>query len=152
MTKRWGNPTWLFLHTFSTHIEPTFYEEHKKDICQLFASLFNCLPCPECTKHASIHAKTLTPHNLPTKAQFQQFFFNMHNSVNRRLKKQEFSDYSQYKRANFNLICKYFYDEMLRPTGGISFLDASCRRVLVHKIMNFMKDNYSRFSHNNVCI
>lgn len=150
MTKRWGPPTWLFLHTFSTHIEPSFYESHKSEICTLIASLFNCLPCPECTKHASIHAKSLTPRNVPTKEQFQQFLFDMHNSVNRRLKKPEFSDYSQYKRANFNAICKYFYDEMLRPTGGIAFLDASCRRVLVHKIMKFMNENYSHFSHTNV--
>jgi len=152
MTKRWGPPTWLFLHTFSTHIEPTFYEQNRAEILSLITSLFNCLPCPECTKHASIHAKSLTPHKVQTKEQFQKFLFDMHNSVNRRLHKSEFTHYSQYRRANLNLICKYFYDEMLRPTGGVAFLDASCRRTLIYKFIKFMNEHYSQFSPLNVSL
>jgi hypothetical protein len=146
MTKRWGPPAWIFIHTFSTHINPIFYEKYRNEICDLIREFFNCLPCPECTKHASHHCRNLTGDKVKTKEDFVKFFVDMHNIVNKRLRKSEFNDIQMYKRANFYKICNVFYNEMLKPTGSISFLDSSKRRVVIYKFMHFMKIHYSQFS------
>ena len=106
----WGNATWYLIHTLCNKLVPS----NEIIIRQLFNHLTTIttnLPCPDCSHHSSLfinHYKN----NIPkTNDQLNIYFWNMHNWVNKRLRKSEFSviDYkAKYDLANTNNIINYY--------------------------------------------
>lgn len=148
MTKEWGQPIWFFFHTLAEKITNDGYSLLKNDICNIISSICNCLPCPDCTKHAKQYTKyTLNPKILNTKEKLQMYLFKFHNDVNKRLHKSEFKDYDKYKSANMRLIYQYFkgtYFKYNDPTRG--FVQTMVRERIIQRTDKFFIENHKYFN------
>lgn len=102
---KWGEITWIFLHTLSVKIAKEHYFKVKHDLFKHIKQLCYCLPCPMCASHASQYVSKL---NAPdTKDGFIKFLVDFHNSVNIRIKKPFFSIEQTCKYKNVNLVLAF---------------------------------------------
>jgi len=125
--KEWGNATWYLFHTLSYKIKDEYFDELKDDFLNMCTRICANLPCPDCSEHASAIMKNVNRANIKTKKDLQMFFFDFHNSVNRRVKKQVFDEASLSMYRNsitknivFNYIStlsKKYYNSRLISSG-----------------------------------
>jgi hypothetical protein len=107
---KWGEITWIFLHTLSYKVHPEHYKHVKLVLWDHVKQLCSNLPCPECASHAIQYLKKL---NVPdTKEQFIQVLFDFHNAVNRKLGKpmflsQEIKKYGTVDLGKAFYACKH---------------------------------------------
>ena len=52
MSKRWGTPTWYFLHTLVEKIDEHYYNVISNSVTNILVDLLKNLPCPYCKDHA----------------------------------------------------------------------------------------------------
>ena len=79
----WGPGLWKYLHALP---------EHSESISSLKATLLNLdLPCPDCRAHYQNYITDHPVDSIKTRKIGQKWIFNLHNSVNRRLGKPEYS-------------------------------------------------------------
>ncbi|PJF17201.1 Sulfhydryl oxidase [Paramicrosporidium saccamoebae] len=81
-----GNATWRLLHTLAARYpdEPTDVDKTRMD--QFMGLISHLYPCPKCARHM----RQMLIDN-PPKAEFSQYVCTIHNIVNKRLGKPEFS-------------------------------------------------------------
>lgn len=147
MSKTWGTPTWIFFHTFAEHINPEFYIHNRDKIKSFILSICNNLPCPECTKHATQYNKfNLTNTNIENKEKLKQYFFNFHNSVNKRKHKPNFTNYNQYKNYKLDAAYVNFKNAYLRNNVlSRSFCATLHRRNIINNLERFLIANKNHF-------
>lgn len=89
MTTVWGPSVWMFLHTMSFNypIEPS--EEEKTDYRNFVLSLQKVLPCKYCRMNLVKNFKDLplTMDSMKNRESFSRYIYNLHELVNRMLKK-----------------------------------------------------------------
>lgn len=79
----WGPGLWKYLHALP---------EHSESISSLRATLSNLdLPCPDCRAHYKNYITSHSIDNIKTRKIGQRWIFDLHNSVNKRLGKPEYS-------------------------------------------------------------
>jgi len=78
---RWSNPTWIFFHTFAAKINTTFFEQNRAQCLQILKMICGCLPCPDCTIHATRFMSRVEK-NVKTKDDLIDMLFAFHNKVN----------------------------------------------------------------------
>jgi hypothetical protein len=89
ITKIWGPPGWIFLHsiTFGYPVNPT--EEQKKQYYDFFVSIGNILPCRFCREsYQKFIAKgetALTEEALENRESLTKWFYRIHEAVNKKL-------------------------------------------------------------------
>jgi len=79
---RWATPTWIFFHTFAAKINTTFFEQNRAQCLQIIKMICECLPCPDCTIHATRFMKRVNTNNVKTKNDLIDMLFAFHNEVN----------------------------------------------------------------------
>lgn len=85
MSKYWGPPCWIFMHSLATRIKPEEFEGMKENLWQLINEICNNLPCPDCRQHATTAMKNTNKKLiLSSRVNFETFLFDFHNAVNRR--------------------------------------------------------------------
>jgi len=85
---KWGEITWIFLHTLSVKIHPEQYQHIKNDLLQQIKILCSSLPCPDCALHASQYMLNIKVQR--TKQDFCKMLVDFHNEVNHKLAKPQF--------------------------------------------------------------
>ena len=89
LTTVWGPPFWHTLHTISFNypVKPTLKE--KKHYRNYILSLQNVLPCGACRKNLKTNLKhlPLTMKHMESRDTFSRYIYNLHELVNRMLKK-----------------------------------------------------------------
>jgi hypothetical protein len=89
LTKVWGPTQWHMLHTISFNypINPTC--EQKKQYRDYVLSLQHVLPCGACRKNLAMNLKQLplTMDELKNRDSFSRYIYNLHELVNKMLKK-----------------------------------------------------------------
>lgn len=146
MTKKWGPPTWIFIHSFLELISDECYNNNKNKIVDLLKNILSSLPCADCANHAKLYLK----HNryyinmFPTKKHLQNYFYIFHNAVNERLKKPTFTDFNKYKYAKLSLIFRNFQSNFT-STHGTDFSNNMNRKLLLTEIRNFINSNNNCF-------
>ena len=89
LTTVWGPPFWHSLHTISFNypVKPT--TEEKKYYRNYILSLQNILPCGACRKNLKTNLKhlPLTIKHMESRDTFSRYIYNLHELVNRMLKK-----------------------------------------------------------------
>jgi hypothetical protein len=89
LTTVWGPPFWYSLHTISFNypVKPTLKE--KKQYRNYILSLQNVLPCGACRKNLKTNLKhlPLTMNHMESRDSFSRYIYNLHELVNRMLKK-----------------------------------------------------------------
>lgn len=101
---RWGQITWIFLHTLSMKITPEQYPTLKDSLFSLFLMMCKALPCPECSEHAMHYMKKKTAPE--TIEQFRLFLWEFHNVVNTNTKKQKLPQevLQKYNQTNLSMV------------------------------------------------
>jgi len=101
---RWGQITWIFLHTLSMKITPEQYPTLKDSLFSLFVMMCKALPCPECSDHAMHYMKKKTAPE--TIEQFRLFLWEFHNVVNTNTKKQKMPQevLQKYNQTNLSMV------------------------------------------------
>ena len=94
--KEWGNATWYLFHTLAFKMKDEYFEELKDDFITICANICANLPCPECSDHASQIMFKVKRDKIKTKKDLQLFFFDFHNSVNRKTNKRIFNESEMY--------------------------------------------------------
>jgi len=145
MAKAWGTPTWFFFHSFLHHINPQVYIDNRDQIKMFITCICNSLPCPDCTEHAKKYLKQhMNNAALKDKESCKIFLYTFHNSVNARLGKAKFTDFSMYENSNFNKIFSYFKDKYTRNTTlTTGFSDSMQRRNIVTLIEKFLNNTWT---------
>ena len=85
MSKRWGTPTWYFLHTLIEKLDSNYYKKISNSVTNLIVDLFGNLPCPYCKDHALQYIKKNNIYKIKTKEGMRIYLFNFHNNVSKRL-------------------------------------------------------------------
>jgi hypothetical protein len=100
---KWGDTTWIFLHTLSITIPEPQYTSIKDELLKHIKLLCKNLPCPTCAEHASQYMNNI---RVPdTRDGFKHLLFTFHNSVNTRLGKPlfAFDQFEKYKTVNLTI-------------------------------------------------
>ena len=98
--KEWGSATWYLFHTLSFKMKDENFDELKNDFLNICMKICVNLPCPDCSEHATAVMKNVKRENIKTKKDLQLFFFDFHNSVNRRTNKPLFKEDGMYMYQN----------------------------------------------------
>ena len=89
LTNTWGPPLWHFLHTMSFNypVKPTLEDKH--NYRGFILSLQNILPCGACRKNLKTNLRQLplTMSDMSNRETFSRYIYNLHELVNRMLKK-----------------------------------------------------------------
>ena len=133
MSKEWGIPTWVLLHTMSCKIKENYFSNNKKQVLNIVLLIFQGLPCPECSEHAvSVFKRHKTKIN--TKEDLIHFMFLFHNSVNSKLKKKQYEkpELEIYEKKLFKNVLVNWYDNY-NPAKNIPKLMANNMHIKMIK-------------------
>ena len=85
---KWGEITWIFLHTLSIQVTEEQYTQHAPLLLQTVKTICNCLPCPDCQSHATEYMRKRSA--PPTLSEFQKMLWEFHNTVNGNTQKRKY--------------------------------------------------------------
>jgi len=145
MSKRWGEPTWYFFHTFIEKIGNDFYYQNSEKCIKMYKTICFNLPCPICKEHAMNYVKNNKIDSMITKELMKNFLFNFHNQVNKQLKKpeQNIKILEQYKKITISKAYQFFNQEFYKPDY--------VSRHFYRWIKNTMKNDLDKFMIVNIC-
>ena len=136
--QEWGNATWYLFHTLAFKMRDEHFEELKDDFLTICANICTNLPCPDCSEHATKIMFNVKRDHIKTKKDLQLFFFDFHNSVNRRVRKPVFNEeqmFMYHKAITKNIVFNYI-TIMSRNQNNIKLLSNSFHRDMT---MNYFK-------------
>src|SRR6187549_3326511 len=88
----WGKPLWEMFNCIAFSYSDTPTEEDKLDIINFFNSTKKILPCGECKQHfIKLLEEYPIENNISNREQLLRWVNTVHNKVNVRLNKPEFS-------------------------------------------------------------
>jgi len=147
MSKRWGTPTWYFLHTLIEKINSTYYKSVSDSFTNIIVDIFNNLPCPYCKDHATQYIKKNNIYKIKTKEEMKEYLFNFHNFINKRLKQntQNRDILNLYKKMNFVKVYKYF-ERQFFYTSPLSKSFNSWRSTLNQRVITFLNIHRHKIS------
>jgi hypothetical protein len=132
--KEWGPPTWTFFHSMAEQIIEERFSTVKKPLFGLIKNICAFLPCPECSKHATLFFHRVNLDKIQRKSDFRNLFYIFHNMVNKRLKRPMFpvQALKQYTSTNvFHALNRFL--AVFHTRGNMSLLSESFHRSLVIK-------------------
>ena len=103
----WGNNIWYLFHSIAHKIKEDRFEFHRTNLFFIIKTICNTLPCPDCSKDATIMLSKIDYNNIRNKNDFKMFLFNFHNAINAKLNKPQFSYESldsKYQNVNINAL------------------------------------------------
>ena len=107
------------------------------------------LPCPDCSEHAFAIMVNVKRDNIKTKKDLQMFFFDFHNSVNKRTNKPMFqeSQMFKYQTAITRNIVYNFISILSRKYNNIKLLTNSFHRdAAMNDFKKWIAHNSSKFN------
>jgi hypothetical protein len=147
--KEWGNATWYLFHTLSYKMKDEYFDELKDDFLNMCSRICSNLPCPDCSEHASAIMRNLNRGNIKTKKDLQMFFFDFHNSVNKRVKKPVFSESSMFMYRNAvtkNIVFNYI-STMSKKYHNIKLITNSFHRdSTMNDFKKWISHNSNKFN------
>ena len=149
MAKQWGQPTWIFFHTFIEQIDDDFYSLKYNEILKIIKDICSVLPCPYCQEHAVQYMRKIRPQNVKTREQMRIMLYNFHNRVNIRLNKPLFSQHelTKYKKIDFIRVVRWFEAVMSKNyTLNRAFNEHMFRKRTIKNTVDFIRRNISHFS------
>lgn len=146
MTKKWGPPTWLLIHSLYSHVSQEKFFIHYKKINSLVSSILQLLPCEYCKKHAldylKSHGFSIHENNIEKQ---RNFFYTFHNDVNKKLHKPIFTNFEIYSRSNLNRIVKLFNSGFSSNYYNMRSLGINLHRKLISKkIIDVLNEVFRR--------
>jgi len=107
----WGPTIWFFLHGTAEKINPDKFADQKQNLFKILDIVCSNLPCPDCSEHALQEIKKINIANVTTRDIYKELLLTLHNRVNIRLKKSQFSREQldeKYKSVNLKGVMHNF--------------------------------------------
>ena len=144
----WGNITWKFMHTIIEKIKEQEYNNEREKLLYFIKKVCDNLPCPDCRTHANIFMKRVKIHNINTKEEFKYLLFNLHNEVNKRLKKDipELDILYEYKENKLIETISTFIQVFSRPIANNRLMVESLNRnFFMKELVTYFRENIDKF-------
>ena len=142
----WGPVVWRLFHTLAENINENGYTYIYKALFFQIQRICKFLPCPECSKDASIFLAKIKLEDLKTKTDFINIFYLFHNYVNAK-KRQPLFNY-----ANINTYKNYRLINVINSfiihyntKGNMKLIAESFQRQLIVKDFKAWLRNYYHF-------
>ncbi len=123
----WGPLYWKTLHCMAIHIKNHLFSIEKQQIWNNINKILINLPCPYCKQHAMGMIKKVSYSNIKCKNDLIKLLYNMHEEVNKRLKKKGIT-YQEHIEYYKNMNVKEVF---------IEFLKSNLTDKVVPKLMMF---------------
>ena len=139
MSRAWGMPTWIFMHTLFAKMPDEKYVA--TDALSQIKALCSVLPCPDCAGHATTFMSTVTVKNVATRSAFQHVLWGFHNFVNARLHKPVFTFDRMiiYESLSLSFVYGVFLQEFTKPRNIPKlFMDSMSRARVVEQFKKWM--------------
>ena len=148
--RKWAPNTWIFFHTFASHINEDFFSKNKRMVLFIIKTICHNLPCPECTHHAIIFMNRVNENTIKHKKDLIEMLHAFHNGVNKRTGKLVFPEdkldmYNNY-RMDFALI--HFLNGYKAKYGNLMsgrLSNWTIRNRIYYNLFRWMKINWSQF-------
>lgn len=110
MTKIWGPPMWIALHTISFGYPESPTRKQKKDYLNLFTVIGQCLPCKYCRESYEKFIQeddTDLKKSLDNRNSLTRWLYRIHNKVNNKLGVKYSITYAEvaHKYESYRAIC-----------------------------------------------
>jgi len=128
----WGPAVWTLIHTLSEKINENAYPRLFTQLFIIIQKICKYLPCPECSRDASIFLAKINMRKLKNKTEFKNLFYVFHNYVNVKKRKPLFNYgyINLYKKHNLSNIINKFLNAY-NTKGNMKLLSESFQRQFV---------------------
>jgi hypothetical protein len=139
----WGPPIWILFHVLAEKINERVYPFYVGQLFSVIKNICSALPCPECTRDASIFLGKIKIQELKTKNDFKNMIYFFHNYVNAKKRKHlyNYSSLEVYKKYNIINVFNRFIS-VYHTRGNMKLLAESFQR------QNIIKNLKAWFSKN----
>jgi hypothetical protein len=145
---QWGPIVWNVLHCIVFKIKPQYFASEKIKILEMISGICQNLPCPDCAAHSSSFIRTYPKHMMNTKEALVKMVFILHNTVNKRIKKNIYNinGLSIYHNKNFKDVLIEYYIMMKQSYySERMILNNFHRNAFLKKFYDYFLNNRSKF-------
>ena len=143
----WGPSIWRLFHTLAENINDNVYKYIYPQLFFQIQRICKFLPCPECSKDASIFLAKVKLSDLKTKTDFINILYLFHNYVNAKKKKPLFnySNINIYKNYRIIYVVNNFI-AVYNTKGNMKLIAESFQRQFIIKdFKNWIINNIKFF-------
>lgn len=141
----WSIPTWYLFHGLAEKININFFNSERENIIKFYKLICMNLPCPICQHSATLYLKQEKFEKvIKTKEDLVNFMYNMHNWVNKKLKKKEYnkSGLEKYKRININDCIRLWVQRFFRTYYVHNNFNSWRRNMIMDDVKKFFLTKY----------
>lgn len=133
----WGPAVWSLFHTLAEKLQPNAYSQVVPSLFGIIVQICRVLPCPECSKDASIFLAKIKLNDYKNKTEFKNMLYLFHNYVNAKKRKPlyNYADMTKYSNANLLYVVNNFIRKY-NTKGNMKLIAESFQRSFV--IKNFI--------------
>uniref|UniRef100_A0A6C0L0S3 thiol oxidase n=1 Tax=viral metagenome TaxID=1070528 RepID=A0A6C0L0S3_9ZZZZ len=145
----WGPIVWKTLHCITLKVKDEEFINEREQIIQIITSICSNLPCPQCSSHSMGIIRRYKLSLVKTKTDLIKFVYMMHNHVNKRLNKKNytFQDIEHYNNYNIKTVLSNYYTMNINMKQGEKMMLYSYhRRQFLKLFYNYFNNNISKFN------
>lgn len=145
---KWGEPTWIFLHTIAQKIKDDRFTAMREQLLQKINIICRNLPCPDCSAHAAKYLDAINFKTILSKEDLKTFLWTFHNEVNKRkgILLADRSVLDKYSTANTTNVINYFLVMYSDKSPSIKMIaNDFYRQRLIKDLQNWLISNLSNF-------
>lgn len=147
---KWGEPTWQFFHTLAHKMKPEMFPVIKTEFLAVTRTICSNLPCPICSDHAKNYLDTMNILAIQTPEQLKEFFYEFHNTVNKRKNVSVFPREeldTTYENMNVSKIVGNFFIHFQDKTRNNRMMaEAFHRNKAVTYVNKWLSENLQHFT------
>lgn len=147
----WGPAVWTFFHTLAENVNDNQPTSFIQQIFWQIKRICGFLPCPECSRDATIFLGKININEIKTKQNLIDKLYIFHNYVNKKKRKPLFnySNIGKYKTINLILVYNNFIKNY-NTKGNMKLLAESFqRKLIVNDLKKWFIINIIRFTNNS---
>ena len=145
----WGPCIWKTLHVLTVKIKEEAFSTQRQKLIDIIFQICNNLPCPMCASHAQGLLRKYNVKNIKTKAGLMKIVYEIHNEVNKRLKKQPYvydNLISQYSSINTrDTLIDYYEKNKTMKFGEKMMLYSFKRKLFLRLFKDYIRNNIQYF-------
>lgn len=148
----WGPAVWTLFHTLAEKLNPNAYNQVIHSLFGMIVQICKVLPCPDCSKDASIFLAKIKLSDYKTKDEFKNMLYLFHNYVNAKKRKPlyNYTNMNVYKNMHLGIVINNFIAKY-NTKGNMKLLTESFQRGFVIKnFISWFKYNNRAFIRTNV--
>ena len=145
---KWGEPTWIFLHTIAQKIKNDRFPAMREQILKKINIICRNLPCPDCSAHAAKYLDAINFKTIVSKEDLKTFLWTFHNEVNKRkgIPVVDRSILDKYSTANTKNVINYFLVIYSDKSPSIKMIaNDFYRQRLIKELQVWLIENLASF-------